>query len=211
MTSTPATLPAPGAAPRAGVAARALAGLAGVAALAGAVVVTFGLALAAPLGMLVASLVARARRRPLGRLAGWGAAVAAASFAIVALGTVGAANAPPGTFAHMQQTFDSVRVASAKEQPPTPEWVEKLAPGTAAAQRRGAESSIAQSPALMYWAMAVGLVFTCALFGGIAGSLGWGATALLAYAARGRWPGARARSELRAAVDPDVGGIALHP
>lgn len=178
-------VPMAAAAPRAGVVARVLAVVAGVALFLIGGTVTLGLALAAPVGMLIAWAVARARRRPLTRLASWIAAMLTAAVVVGAAGAYMATKAPAGTFSEMQHAMDSARVARADQ--PMPAWVERIAPGTAAAQRNSATTPFARSRAVMYWGAAMGVIFTCALFGAIAGTLGWGATALVAYGARGRW------------------------
>ena len=178
-------VPMAAAAPRAGVVARVLAVVAGIALFFIGGTVTLGLALAAPVGMLIAWAVARARRRPLTRLASWIAAMLTAAVVVGAAGAYMATKAPAGTFAEMQHAKDSARVARADQ--PMPAWVERIAPGTAAAQRNSATTPFARSRAVMYWGAAMGVIFTCALFGAIAGTLGWGATALVAYGARGRW------------------------
>lgn len=174
------------AAPRAGVLARVLAVVAGIALFLVGGAMTLGLALAAPVGMLIAWAVARARHhRPLTRLTSWIAAMLTAAVVVGAVGAYMATKAPAGTFSQIEHVMDSARVARADQ--PMPAWVERIAPGTAAAQRNSATTPFAQSRAVMYWGAAMGAIFTCALFGAFAGTLGWGATALVAYGARGRW------------------------
>ena len=190
------------AAPRAGVFARVLAVVAGIALFLIGGTVTLGLALAAPVGMLIAWAVARARRRPLTRLASWIAAMLAVAVVVGAVGTVAMASAPPGTLAQVERSIDSARVVGAAQ--PMPAWVERIAPGTAAAQRRSATTPFARSRAVMYWGAAMGAIFTCALFGAIAGTLGWGATALVAYGARGRWLPSHAVTAAAVPDEPDL-------
>jgi hypothetical protein len=182
--------------PRGGIAGRVLAGVVGVLLLAGGAVSTLGVALLAPLGMLGAGMIARAKGRPLSRGAAWAGAVTIAVLAFAVAGTVAVARTPAGTFERMRHDADSARKVAATQPPPP--WLERIAPGAAKArQQQQMDSTAARivgSPAFVIWTMIMGGLLTCFVFGGFAGTVGWGGSTLLYYAARGRWLPRRKRA-----------------
>lgn len=177
---------------------RALAAVVGVLLLAAGAIASLGVALLAPVGMAVAWAVARQRGRPLSRGAAWGSAVAAAVGAFAVAGAVMLARTPPGSFDCIQHSADSASKAAARQPPPP--WLERLAPGAARARQQQQMDPTTQrivgSSAFVMWTMVMGGLLTCVIFGGFAGTLGWGGSTLLLYAARGRWLPTRDGSSL---------------
>ena len=180
------------------VAWRIMAAVAGAVLLGVSALFSFGLAAAAPIGMLVAALVARRRGVGLTRGASWLGAVVAVIVTILLAGGVVAVKSPPGTFANFQHSYDSVSVEAGKRRPP--EWIQRISP-RAAQRRANATDSTAKLPrGALIWVYVVGGLFACGFLGSFAGSLGWGAGLLLAFAMLGRWlPGESVPTDQRQA------------
>ena len=169
---------------------RALAGVAGVVLLVLAALISSGLALLVPFGVLAA----RARTRRRGLLLTRGTAWLGAMGAVVAGGLVlifiAVVRLPQGTMEQMRRTFDTTfdsAMTSSRKQPP-PAWLERVSPGAGA--RRAAVSK--QPPgsaerAFMAWAGIVGAVLGVGILAAMLATLGWVGTLLIAFALRGAW------------------------
>jgi len=167
---------------------RIAAGLAGVLTLVFCAVFTVGTVLAAPVGVLLARTVARRRQRRLTRGAAWLGAVVASFLALLLAFAGMLAMAPPDTMKSVRASMDS---AQAHQTPAElPKWLQRITPPPTQGQRALTEQMVS-SNAFVVWAGIVGTVIACAILGTIAGSIGWVASMLLAYASTGRWlPGA---------------------
>lgn len=192
-----AAVPAPARA-RPAASLRLVLGGAGLLVLLAGLPLTLGTALAAPLGMLVVYQFAHRRRRRLTLRASWLGGVAGSALACAVLFVVVLARLPAGTWANVQAQAQ----AAQKTQPP--EWLERLSPGAA----KGAgtpdpfTAQLIQSPAFIVITGAGGGLLAVSLWGTAAGTVGWGASLLLAFAATGRWPARRQASE--SPVDDEV-------
>ncbi|HVT38826.1 MAG TPA: hypothetical protein VHE78_07270 [Gemmatimonadaceae bacterium] len=164
---------------------RFLATLAGTLALGFLALFTLGGALAAPLGMVLAGVIARRRHRPLTRGAGWIGAVLAASVGMAVYTGVAFVRTPPAVRARFQHTVDSI--SAVQRNAPPPAWIERLAPGAAKAKSSMLTSQMAGSRAFTVWMSVLGEAVLAVWFGTIVGTLGWIAGLLLAYAHSGRW------------------------
>jgi hypothetical protein len=143
---------------------------------------SLGIALLAPVGMLVGAYLWRRRGRRLPVVGHWLAALCGAAFVIIAYATLAGALVPTSTWSKMKQSMDS---ASAHPAPP-PKWVDRIYPGMAerAAQRQ------ASSPKLQAVSLAYGAGFAAIFFVAIFGTFGWIGGMLLGFAVKGYWPGA---------------------
>jgi 4-amino-4-deoxy-L-arabinose transferase-like glycosyltransferase len=161
------------------------------AAIAGALILLFcssftlGTVVAAPLGVLAALGLARRRRRPLTRGHAWVGALIVATIAVPLVFAGLFASAPPGTIAAVRAAMDSAQT----EQKPAdlPAWLERMAPPGAVRQQNAVAEKLTGSTGFMVVVAITGAISLTALFGTIAGSLGWGASMLFAYAISGRW------------------------
>lgn len=164
--------------------ARRAAALGGIALGVGSVVVTFGTSLIAMLSIWIAAAVGRRNGRPLTRGSSW--VIGVGSVGIAALGACVlfvATQVPRGEITKIKQAMDS---AAAQPQKPPPEWLRKVMPPNA--QRTSPiTDSLVRSSAFTVWTMIMGLTFFAALIGAYAGTLGWGASMLIAYGATGGW------------------------
>jgi hypothetical protein len=156
----------------------------GTLALGAAASATWGAALLAPIGMLLAAAVARRRRRPLTRGASWIGAVAAVTAAIIVAVGIVLALTPPGTLAQIQRSADSASAARADR---SPVWVERMKRGAGSAATDTVTARLIRSRAFVVWTGVMGGVLAVSVLGTIIGTLGWVAALPLAYALRGRW------------------------
>lgn len=163
-------------------------GIAGVGVLVVAALFTVGGALAAPVGMLAAGLLARRKGNILTRRRSWVGAVVAVSVTIVAASSLVFVVLPSGTFAHIRQTMDSASAASAASRTaPPPAWADRMSGGRARAQSNALAGSPRLSHAIQFWSAAVGISVAVLVLGGAVGTVGWLAGLLLAFAVLGRW------------------------
>lgn len=172
MTDTPASLPA-----------RAAALLVGLTILVTATVISFGLALAAPIGMWLLHRFRQARGRRFGATESW--TTAAVSVGLVMLIVAGgfSRKLPDGTWRQLRHAADSASIVQANE--PQPDWVRRVAPRTAARVESNGRQSPAMNTALLVWGLAMTIGFTAMIFG----SLAWAGSMLIALSVSGYWLG----------------------
>ena len=145
---------------------------------------TLGTVLVAPLGVLAARAVARRRQRPFTRVTAWVGALLISFIAVPVVFAGIFAMAPPGTVAAVRAAMDS---AQAEQKPAeVPEWLRKMNPPAAEQQSAIAEKMLESTPFMMF-SLIFGAVAMTALFGTIAGSIGWAASMLFGYAITGHW------------------------
>ncbi len=165
---------------------RALAAIAGVATLVAAAVVSLGLALLAPVGMIVARSLARREKTPLTFFTSWLGAAFGVCAALIVVALVVIATLPSGTIASITKTADSVSTASNKQPPPA--WIDRISPG-ASARARSSQSNA--NPRLLRGftiaSTVFGIVFLYSLLAMVIGTAGWVPSLLLTYAFSGRW------------------------
>ena len=170
------------------VAARVLAGIVGGVALITLGVFSLGTVLIAPIGMALMAMILQRRGKHMSMLASWIGAVGASSLLVAGLFAFGATRSKAFNIGQLLRTTDSVSIA--QQDKPPPEWLEKVAPGTAVTQRRqrmllGEKGT----RGLAHGSMVVGLLLGVELLGMLAGSIGWAFGMLMGYAFKGRWPG----------------------
>jgi hypothetical protein len=164
---------------------RLLFGLAGLTVLIGGGIVTLGLALVGAVAIGIAWLVLRRRNRQLTRGRAW--LVSAGAVAVLFLGVF--------AFALLLETDgptvspEELAQARARSRDSMPAWLKTMT--ASSAQGSPAADSVAQklsqNPMVMLWLGAVGAIFTSAVLGALAGTIGWGGVMLLYRAAQGRW------------------------
>ena len=178
------------------MAARVAAGIVGGVALITFGVFSAGTVLIAPLGMLVTAVIMRRSGKHMSMLASWIGAILASSILIAALITFASMTSKSFSIADVFRTSDSVSVAQ-RDKPP-PQWLERVAPGTAASQQRQrALLGEKGTRGLTRASIVVGLLLGGEILGMLAGSIGWMFGMLMGYAFKGRWPG-------QAVVPPDL-------
>lgn len=161
---------------------RVIACVAGLVLLIGAAFVTLGMALSAPLGILVAHLYQRRRGQRLGAFSSWISAISGVLVALAVAAGVLESRLPPGTWDRVRHAADSASAQAAKEPPPA--WLDRLAPGAASRYPMSAPpGSRAFNTMTIIWGTVLGVGF----LGSFIGTLGWGGTMLLVYSASGRW------------------------
>ncbi len=166
--------------PPAGIGLRLLVGGVGVITLLIGGLLTFGTALAAPVGIGLTRWVLRRRGRALSRLGSFAAAVSAGAVVIALAFLLIFINLPEGALT------DALAAAESAEPPPQPEWLERFAPYSAPSDP-SIERIVTSKPATLYFGL-IGVGLACLLLGSVVGSLGWAVTFLLGYAVCGRWP-----------------------
>ncbi|MEO8335982.1 MAG: hypothetical protein ABI664_13475 [bacterium] len=165
---------------------RGVAAIAGVAMLVGVTVVSFGLALLAPIGMIVARKVARREKTPLTFFTSWLGAAFGVCGALMIVALVVVAVMPSGTIASIGKTADSVSTASSGKPPPA--WIEKISPGaTARARASQVNQGSRMVRSLTIGSTVVGFVILYSLLAMLIGTAGWLPSLLLTYAFSGRW------------------------
>jgi len=165
---------------------RVLAAIAGVAMLVTVSVFSLGLALLAPLGIVVARAIARREKTPLTLFTSWLGAAFAVCAALIVVALVVFALLPGDTVASIIRTTDSVSTASSKQPPPA--WLEKVAPGSAArAQASQPKQNSPVARTLKVVSTVFGVVFVYSFFAMLIGTAGWVPSLLLTYAFSGRW------------------------
>jgi predicted PurR-regulated permease PerM len=162
---------------------RVLAAVGGALALLLGTVLSFGVALAALLGIGLAALVRRRRLTWIGSLAG---AVLFAGLAFGGLITVSVSLAPGGLAGFEQSMEQAQQQAQTQPQPPIVRKMQKLFPPNPVAQRQN--ERMMKSKAWMWGGMAMGLLAGCFFFGVLVGAPTWGCVMLIGYGLRGRWP-----------------------
>ncbi|MEO5814891.1 MAG: hypothetical protein ABIT20_06380 [Gemmatimonadaceae bacterium] len=165
---------------------RVLAAIGGVAMLIGVSVVTLGLALLAPVGMIVARIIARREKMSLTFLTSWIGAAFGVCAALMVVALVFLALLPGNSLASIGKTADSVSAAGSKQPPPA--WLERIAPGSAARAR--AHPANPDSPMVRAFttvSIVMGVVILYSMLAMLIGTLGWAPSLLLTYAFSGRW------------------------
>jgi hypothetical protein len=151
-------------------------------------VVTLGTALLAPLGMWISTAIQRRNNEPSTRFTTWLGAILTVGMVFtvgmwIVVGTTTVKNENDPAYRRMR---DSIMASSAKR--PTPAWMEKIAPGTAARRAR-AEPVAPGSKTTTAFAIGGGIfggVMIGTLLGLLIGSLGWAAALPLYYAMYGK-------------------------
>ena len=165
---------------------RILAGVAGVTVLTLGAVISLGGALVGAIGVWLASLIAKRRRRPLSRLMAWAGAVATTAIALLVAGGVLFAKLPEGALDEIKSAIDSVQKAHA---PP---------PGMSRDAADSARIALQQDPATTTGMLIGGIIggyFVLMMLSAFYGSIGWVGALLLMFAFTGAWlrrPAARA-------------------
>lgn len=160
----------------AGAGSRVAAGLAGCGLLFVGAIFTFGVAVSALLGVVLAWWIQRQRGRFLTRTGAWIAATSTATVLIMIGAALLFAMLPEGAFA------EAMSAAQAAEPPPQPDWLERLAPADSATDR-----IVTSRPFTVYFGL-LGASIAVLTIGSIAGTLGWAASLLVGFAVRGHWP-----------------------
>lgn len=160
---------------------RVLSGVSGAFILLAAGLFSFGAALAAPLGILVARRIARRKGRRLTRGASWLGAAVASSIAMAALFIALVTLLPDGTFQEMQEAAAS---AQAEDTTRSSDWFSRTFPTVAPPDT--ATLRLLESPEFIAIGVGIGFALGSVMFGAIAGSAGWLGTTLLGYAFQGR-------------------------
>jgi len=163
---------------------RGFAAIAGVALMVTMSIVTLGLALLAPIGMIVARKIARRENTPLTFFTSWLGAAFGVCAALIVAALVTIAVMPSGTFAGIGKTADSVSTASSKQPPPA--WLEKMYPGST----ERARATPTNSPMVRTFTVAstvMGVVLLYSLLAMLIGTAGWVPSLLLTYGFSGRW------------------------
>ncbi|HEU4643186.1 MAG TPA: hypothetical protein VFS44_12090 [Gemmatimonadaceae bacterium] len=175
--------------PRASNPVRALALLGGLALLALAAAVTFGFALAAPVGMLIAAVVLHKRKRRYSRGSGWVGAVVATSLALGVASSLALRRVPPGTFEKVRRQAIGERQ---RHPPHVPRVLQRIAPPSPATPLIQAKTdSLTATPGVFWTLTIMGALIACGIMGAIVGSAGWACATIAAFGILGRWPGAR--------------------
>ena len=165
---------------------RGLAGIAGAALLVGVSVVSLGLALLAPVGMIVARVIARREKTPLTFGTSWLGAAFGVCFALIIIALVMVARLPTGTIAKIGKTTDSLSAVSNKKPPPA--WIDRVSPGATARARAGQTKQMATlTRGFTFGSMIFGGVMLYSLLSMLIGTAGWAPSLLLTYAFTGRW------------------------
>ena len=148
-------------------------------------VVTFGLALLAPLGMWVAGRIMRRQQQPLTRFTSWLGAVYGVGLVIMLAFGVTMFNAVSQMRdPKFQRTMDSVRAAQRSKPPPA--WLERVAPGsTARTQSSQPTPGGTAEKAMGVAGSVIGAVLLGTLGGMQIGSLAWWACLPLYFAIHG--------------------------
>lgn len=165
---------------------RALAAIGGVAMLVTVSVFSLGLALLAPVGMIVARKIARREKTPLTFFTSWLGAAFGVCSALIVVALVVVVLLPGGTVAGIRKTADSVSTASNKQPPPA--WLERISPGSTArarASQPNPNSGMARGFTIASTVMGVVLLYS--LLAMVIGTAGWVPSLLLTYAFSGRW------------------------
>lgn len=165
---------------------RGLAAMAGVAMLIAVSVVTLGLALLAPVGMIVARIVARREQTPLTFFTSWLGASFGVCGALIVVALVLLALLPSGAVANFRRAADSVSTSSARQPPPA--WLERISPGSIARARASqARQSSSTVRGFTIASTVLGVVVVYSLLAMLIGTAGWVPSLLLTYAFSGQW------------------------
>jgi hypothetical protein len=147
-------------------------------------VFSLGLALLAPIGMIVARIIARREQTPLTFFTSWLGAAFGVCAALIVAALVAIAVMPSGTFARFGQTADSVSTASSRQPPPA--WLEKISPGSTERARATPPNS-RMVRAFTVASTVMGFVLVYSVLAMVIGTAGWLPSLLLTYAFSGRW------------------------
>ena len=162
---------------------RIVAGIAGAAAAVGSAFVTFGVSLLAITAVCTGWLIARKRGRPFTRGVSWLVGVGAVAALILIVMGAYATQLPSTVYRDVGRTLDS---AQAAPPPALPEWMRRVTPPNAQ-QQTPLTNALIKSRAFTIWTGVMGVSLMVGLIAAYAGTLGWGASLLLLYAATGRW------------------------
>jgi hypothetical protein len=165
---------------------RVLAAITGVAMLITVSVFSLGLALLAPVGMIVARRFARREQSPLTFFTSWLGAAFGVCAALIVVAVVVVAMLPSGTIVGIGKTADSLSTASNKQSPPA--WLEKMYPGsTSRARASQGNASAPMVRTVVVASQVAGVVMLYSLLAMVIGTAGWVPSLLLTYAFSGRW------------------------
>ncbi len=172
-----APMPGDGLPKRRNVLARVAAGVGGALVLLVFALFTIGTVLAAPVGVLVAHLVSKRRRRVLTPGRSWMAAAIATALAVIALLVVYVTVISP-TALH---DFNQAAAADASKPAPPPDWIARLAP-PASRQPNPVAQRIFHSTVFVDYLMLMALFVMACISGAVIGTVGWAGTEALRYA-----------------------------
>jgi len=136
-------------------------------------VTTLGASLIAPFGIFLGRKIALRKGRPFTGLSSWLWAVGATTVVVVGFFMIVISLIPAEQWQAIQREIAKAQA----NPPPNPSWVPQ--PDSLTAQ-------LVHSPTFAIVTGGLGAIIGLALFGAIAGTLGWMATVLLGYAVRGR-------------------------
>ena len=153
----------------------------------GSALVSFGVSLVAITAVCIGWLIARKRGRPFTRGVSWLVGVGAIAALILSVLAAYATRLPSTMYRDFGRSLDS---AQAAPPPAMPEWLRRVTPPNAQ-QQTPLTNAVIKSRAFTIWTGVMGVSLVVGLIATYAGTLGWGASLLLLYAATGRWlPGA---------------------
>lgn len=162
---------------------RIVAGIGGAAAAVGSALVSFGVSLVAVTAVCIGWLIARKRGRPFTRGVSWLVGVGAIAALILIVVGAYATQLPSTVYRDVGRSLDS---AQAAPPPAMPEWLRRVTPPNAQ-QQTPLTNAVIKSRAFTIWTGVMGVSLVVGLIAAYAGTLGWGASLLLLYAATGRW------------------------
>jgi len=162
---------------------RIAAGIAGAAAAVGSALVSFGVSLVAVTAVCIGWLIARKRGRPFTRGVSWLVGVGAIAALILSVLGAYATRLPSTMYRDLGRSLDS---AQAVPPPAMPEWLRRVTPPNAQ-QQTPLTDALIKSRAFTIWTGVMGVTLMVGLIAAYAGTLGWGASLLLLYAATGHW------------------------
>ena len=180
---------------------RIVAGIAGAALAVGSAFVSFGVSFVAITVVCIGWLIARKRGRPFTRGVSWLVGVGAVAALVLIVVGAYATQLPSTVYRDVGRTLDS---AQAAPPPAVPEWLRRVTPPNAQ-QQTAVTNALIKSRAFTIWTGVMGVSLVVGLVAIYAGTLGWGASLLLLYAATGRWlpratpPGPREKEHARPA------------
>ena len=162
---------------------RIVAGIAGAALAVGSAFVSFGVSFVAIAVVCIGWLIARKRGQPFTRGVSWLVGVGAVAALILIVFGAYATKLPSTVYRDVGRTLDS---AQAAPPPAVPEWLRRVTPPNAQ-QQTAVTNALIKSRAFTIWTGVMGVSLVVGLVAAYAGTLGWGASLLLLYAATGRW------------------------
>jgi hypothetical protein len=136
-------------------------------------ITTLGASLIAPFGIFLGRRIALRKGRPFTGLSSWLWAVGASMVVVIGVFMIVISLIPSEQWQEIQREIAKAQA----NPPPNPSWMPK--PDSLTTQ-------LVHSPTFAMVTGGLGAIIGLALFGAIAGTLGWMATVLLGYAVRGR-------------------------